>query len=193
IASVSVGSGAVPRSPQQGQAATGVVLHRTPADPLCYARATATRLPRAANSPLAAEYLTLNVPNSGACLQVVLTWTRLQVHAVTLLQDAAVVCEEFLTGPSSVCMLHLQSAPPAAVWCGSTHHHPTGSFETKTTVPLHPSSGLCQRASLQLGSVCSRSVQWSVSARYRRLSPASLRSLFSATLREPAAISASGT
>ncbi|MEQ2192415.1 hypothetical protein XENOCAPTIV_011393 [Xenoophorus captivus] len=77
--------------------------------------------------------------------------------------------------------------------CGSTHHHPTGSFETKTTVPLHPSSGLCQRASLQLGSVCSRSVQWSVSARYRRLSPASLRSLFSATLREPAAISASGT
>lgn len=34
ISSVSVGSGAVPRSPQQGQAATGVVLHRTPADHL---------------------------------------------------------------------------------------------------------------------------------------------------------------
>lgn len=33
VASVSVSSGAVPRSPQQGQAATRVVLHRTPALP----------------------------------------------------------------------------------------------------------------------------------------------------------------
>lgn len=33
VSSVSVGPGAVPRSPQQGQAATGVVLHRTPALP----------------------------------------------------------------------------------------------------------------------------------------------------------------
>lgn len=33
VSSVSVGPGAVPRSPQQGQAATGVVLHRTPAPP----------------------------------------------------------------------------------------------------------------------------------------------------------------
>lgn len=33
VASVSAGPGAVPRSPQQGQAATGVVLHRTPALP----------------------------------------------------------------------------------------------------------------------------------------------------------------
>lgn len=31
VASVSAGPGAVPGSPQQGQAATGVVLHRTPA------------------------------------------------------------------------------------------------------------------------------------------------------------------
>lgn len=31
VACVSVGPRAVPRSPQQGQAATGVVLHRTPA------------------------------------------------------------------------------------------------------------------------------------------------------------------
>lgn len=31
VASVSIGPGAVPRSPQQGQAATGVVLHRAPA------------------------------------------------------------------------------------------------------------------------------------------------------------------
>lgn len=33
VSSVSVGPGAVPWSPQQGQAATGVVLHRTPALP----------------------------------------------------------------------------------------------------------------------------------------------------------------
>lgn len=33
VSSVSIGPGAVPRSPQQGQAATGVVLHRTPALP----------------------------------------------------------------------------------------------------------------------------------------------------------------
>lgn len=33
VSSVRVGPGAVPRSPQQGQAATGVVLHRTPALP----------------------------------------------------------------------------------------------------------------------------------------------------------------
>lgn len=33
VSSVSVGPGAVPRSPQQGQATTGVVLHRTPAMP----------------------------------------------------------------------------------------------------------------------------------------------------------------
>lgn len=31
VSAVSVGTRAVPRSPQQGQAATGVVLHRTPA------------------------------------------------------------------------------------------------------------------------------------------------------------------
>lgn len=33
VSSVSIGPRAVPRSPQQGQAATGVVLHRTPAPP----------------------------------------------------------------------------------------------------------------------------------------------------------------
>lgn len=33
VSSVSVGPGAVPWSPQQGQAATGVVLHHTPALP----------------------------------------------------------------------------------------------------------------------------------------------------------------
>lgn len=33
VPSISVGPRAVPRSPQQGQAATGVVLHRTPALP----------------------------------------------------------------------------------------------------------------------------------------------------------------
>lgn len=31
VSSVSFGPGAIPRSPQQGQAATGVVLHHTPA------------------------------------------------------------------------------------------------------------------------------------------------------------------
>lgn len=33
VSSIGVGPGAVPWSPQQGQAATGVVLHRTPALP----------------------------------------------------------------------------------------------------------------------------------------------------------------
>lgn len=34
VSSVSVGPGTVPRSPQQGQAATRVVLHHTPAPPV---------------------------------------------------------------------------------------------------------------------------------------------------------------